>query len=407
MPSTLVPLGEYLSAREQQPDAAAVLDGKIPIVAKVRFADGRMELRSTNTTQTKLILVRPGDLLVSGINALKGAIALYPSDSSTELAATIHYSAYRINDDAVLPSFVHEYLRSSSFRTRAASQLPAGIKTELKSKRLLSILVPKINKAEQAARINALYARRRLIADLETRRNSASAMILGRRVTVAAEARRTIAARLSDFERAISEKYTIGRLDGCLVSNLRHGISTPCSSDADGSPVLMPSSTTGFVLDTSKVLFAVSNAHIRDEDYLEPGDIIFARGNKPDQVGNCGVYEGEPGVTTFANLFMRLRIDQTRFLPWFAQYWLMTPSVRAHVRNFTKGTGPSIQKINGQGVKGIPFPHAVPRDIQACWVEHLTAFRRITSRLEMLQVVQAKELTVLAERVTDEAFAGL
>jgi hypothetical protein len=124
---------------------------------------------------------------------------------------------------------------------------------------------------------------------LRAKRVADSAMILGRRVTVAAEARRTIAARLADLERDISANYKIGRLEDCLVSNLRHGISAPCNADADGAPVLMPSSTTGFVLDTSKVLFAVSNEDIRHEDYLELGDIIIARGNKPDQVGNCGV----------------------------------------------------------------------------------------------------------------------
>ena len=407
MLSEFVPLGEYLSVREEQPDATAVLEGTIPIVAKVRFADGAIELRPTNTTQTKLILVRPGDILISGINALKGAIALYPSNASTDIAATIHYSAYNVNEDAVLPVFIHEYLRSSSFRKRAVAQLPSGIKTELKSKRLLQIRVPKPSKEEQEARIRALFAKRRRIAELYARRKPEGAMILGRRVTVAAEARRAIASRLAEFERDILVEYKVGRLEDYLVSNLRHGISTPCSADADGPPVLMPSSTTGFVLDTSRVMFAVSNSDIRDDDYLEPGDIIFARGNKPDQVGNCGVYEGESGCTTFANLFMRLRIDQKQYLPWFAQYWLMTPCVREHVRKFTKGTGPSIQKINGQGVKAIPFPDAVPLDVQTSWIKHLTSFRRISSRVELLQVLQAKELEILAERVTDEAFSGL
>jgi hypothetical protein len=407
MASEFVPLGEYLSARDEEPDAEAVLEGEIPIVAKVRFADGGIELRSTNTTQTKLILVRPGDILVSGINALKGAIALYPSQAGTDVAATIHYSAYKINTDLASPIFIHEYMRSSSFRVRAAAQLPSGIKTELKSKRLLNIRIPKISKMEQEGRIHDLLVKRRSVEQLHARRNPEGAMILGRRVTVAAEARRAIAVRLGDFERDISSEHSLGELGEFLVDNLRHGISTPCSSDADGAPVLMPSSATGFVLDTSKIMFAVSNADIRDLDYLEPGDIIFARGNKPDQVGNCGVYEGEAEYMAFANLFMRLRIDPDRYLPWFTQYWLMTPCVREHVRRFTKGTGPSIQKINGQGVKTIPFPVSVARDLQIWWIDHLTNFRRLASRLELLQMKQAEEIEVLAQRITDEAFAGL
>jgi len=407
MPRGLVRLSELLSAREEEPDAASVLCGDIPIVAKVRFADGSIELRATNTTQTQLILVRPGDLLVSGINALKGAIGIYPSDAPTEAAATIHYGAYKINTHAVLPQFIQEYLRSSRFKVRATSQLPSGIKTELKARKLLAIEIPSLSIDEQIARVEWLNKCRQKLTEFHGRRHSKSEMILGRRVTVGSDTRRSIAARLNEFEQHVRGLCEIRTLGEYLVTNLRHGVSTPCSADADGPPVLMPSSATGFGLDTSRVLYAVSGHDLREEDYLEPGDIIFARGNKPDQVGNCGVFDGERACTAFANLFMRIRVDSRQYSPWFVQYWLMTPGVRDHVKRHTKGTGPSIQKINGQAVKAIPFPSAVPLDLQAWWVDHLTSFRRAASRLEKLQVSQSIDLRALNERISDDAFAGL
>jgi hypothetical protein len=104
---------------------------------------------------------------------------------------------------------------------------------------------------------------------------------------------------------------------------------------------------------------------------------------------------------------MRLRVDVARFEPWFAQYWLMTPLVREHVRRHTKGTGPSIQKINGGGVRSIPFPERVPFPIQRAWIDQLDALRLLTARLEELQEHQFEDLTVLQIRVVDEAFAGL
>jgi hypothetical protein len=88
-------------------------------------------------------------------------------------------------------------------------------------------------------------------------------------------------------------------------------------------------------------------------------------------VGSCGLYDGDPGAITYANLFMRIRIDTARFEPWFVQYWLMTPLVREHVKKQTKGTGPSIQKSNGQGVRSIPLPNSVSREDQRWWITHL------------------------------------
>lgn len=403
----LVELSVVLAPRDESPSIDAVMSGDLPIVAKVRFGDGGIELRATAGSRTDLILVRRGDLLVSGINALKGAIAIHPKNAPTEVAATIHYSAYKINESRALPEFVQEYLRSDAFRRRAIPQLPSGIKTELKSKRLLSVQVPWPSLGEQTTRLVALKSKRAAVRALIERRFGASQMVLGRRVTIGADARYLLLARLRDMQENVAAHCAMGTLQEVLVDALRHGPSFPCAPDADGVPVLMPSATTGFGLDTTKTLFATGSPDLRPLDYLEPGDIIFARGNKPDQVGNCGLYEGEPDCMTYANLFMRIRVDAGRIDPWFAQYWLMTPNVREHVKRHTKGTGPSIQKINGQGVRTIPFPRDVPRKLQRWWLDQLHELRLLTGRLEELQRRQCADAFALQGRITVECFAGL
>jgi len=67
-----VPLGEMLTERRETPPDEAILSGKIPIIAKIGFNDGKIELREDGKTRTKMILIRPGDLVISGINATKG-----------------------------------------------------------------------------------------------------------------------------------------------------------------------------------------------------------------------------------------------------------------------------------------------------------------------------------------------
>ena len=72
-----VPLGDILAERKEVPADDALLNGKIRIVAKVGFSDGRIQFRADGQTKTGMILIRPGDLVISGINAAKGAIAVY------------------------------------------------------------------------------------------------------------------------------------------------------------------------------------------------------------------------------------------------------------------------------------------------------------------------------------------
>lgn len=161
-PWPLVPLGDVLTERQEAPTSEALLRGEIPIVAKVAFNDGRIQLRTTSHTKTGMILIRPGDLVVSGINAAKGAIALYGSENQEPIAATIHYGAYILNKDRADVRYLWWLLRSRTFRELLLEHVPGGIKTELKAKRLLPVPIPLPPLDEQrriVARIEQLAAK--------------------------------------------------------------------------------------------------------------------------------------------------------------------------------------------------------------------------------------------------------
>ena len=136
--------------------------GKIRIVAKIGFNEGKIELRSDGETRTNMILIRPGDLVLSGINAGKGAIAIYDKGNPGPVAATIHYGAYIVKEGKADIRYLWWLLRSQTFRAILLENLPGGIKTELKSKRLLPVPVPLPPLPEQQrllAKIEALSAR--------------------------------------------------------------------------------------------------------------------------------------------------------------------------------------------------------------------------------------------------------
>jgi type I restriction enzyme S subunit len=158
----MTPLGEILTERKELPSAYDIENGNIRIVAKIGFNDGKIILRSECQTKTNMILIRPGALVVSGINAAKGAIAVYGEENTDPIAATIHYGAYIPNKDRVDIKYLWRLLRSHTFRDLLMEYVPGGIKTELKAKRLLPIPIPLPPLSEQrriVMRIEGLAAK--------------------------------------------------------------------------------------------------------------------------------------------------------------------------------------------------------------------------------------------------------
>lgn len=161
-PWTTVPLGKILTERRETLSNVELLTGDTRIVDKVSFNDGKIHLRQSQETKTGMILVRPGDILVSGINAAKGAIAIHDAEALGPIAATIHYGAYQPDETQVCSKFLWWMLRSNFFRGLLSKYVPGGIKTELKSKRLLPIPIPLPLLDEQrriVARIEGLAAK--------------------------------------------------------------------------------------------------------------------------------------------------------------------------------------------------------------------------------------------------------
>lgn len=139
---SMVPLGDVLIERSELPSSDAISNHEIRIVEKIGFNNGKIQLRLDGTTKTKMILIRPGDFVLSGINAAKGAVAIYGEENTEPIAATIHYGAYIPRKDRVDTGFLWWLLRSNTFRRLLDHHLPGGIKTELKAKRLLPIPIP-------------------------------------------------------------------------------------------------------------------------------------------------------------------------------------------------------------------------------------------------------------------------
>src|SRR5262249_25495650 len=155
----VVRLAEVLTPRAETPTPHDLATGKVRILGKIAFDTGQLELRVGGDTKTGMILIRAGDLVVSGINATKGAIAVY--DNGEPIAATIHYGAYIPKNGRACVKYLWWLLRSRYFQELLLDHVPGGIKTEMKASRLLPVPIPLPTLAEQeslVARIEAIAA---------------------------------------------------------------------------------------------------------------------------------------------------------------------------------------------------------------------------------------------------------
>lgn len=127
-------------------------------IRKIDF-DGNIHLSESTATKTGMIRVRCGDLVISGIGATQGAIAVY--EGTPDVLATIHYSAYQFDRDQISAEFLKWFLKSAQFADLLKEKSSRRIRVELKAKHLLPLQVKIPNLSGQnkiAKRINAVDA---------------------------------------------------------------------------------------------------------------------------------------------------------------------------------------------------------------------------------------------------------
>jgi len=143
-------LSEFLTEREGRIKHEDANQLGLQRIKKIDFS-GAIHLDAETDTKTDMIRIKNGDLVISGINAAKGAISVYQDDE--DVLATIHYSAYEFNADRISVEFLKWFFKSSEFGELLKQQIPDGIKTELKPKHILplQVKIPKLPEQEALA----------------------------------------------------------------------------------------------------------------------------------------------------------------------------------------------------------------------------------------------------------------
>lgn len=177
-------LSEFLKERENRfkPDDKTISSYKR--LDKIDFS-GQIHI-SEKPSKTDMILIEPGDLVISGINVAKGALAVY--EGYEPITATIHYSSYMFNKDKIDINFLKRFLKSPTFISELQKQVKGGIKTEIKAKHLLSLKV-RIPELIEQQKINQHFdATENEIAELSNEINTQSTLLTKLREAILQEA---------------------------------------------------------------------------------------------------------------------------------------------------------------------------------------------------------------------------
>jgi len=140
-----VQIKEFLTPRKERYKADDPAISDMPRIKKIDFT-GKIFI-SDKPSKTGMIVVQPGDFVISGINVAKGAMAVYQGD--TPVKATIHYSSYGVDHNIINLEYLKRFLKSPVFVRLLKEQVPGGIKTEIKPKHLLPLAIDLPDIAEQ------------------------------------------------------------------------------------------------------------------------------------------------------------------------------------------------------------------------------------------------------------------
>jgi len=385
-----VQLGEVLTERRETPTPESLENGDVGIVSKIGFKEGKIEVRVDGKTKTGMILARPGDLVISGINATKGAIAIYPETAQKPIAATIHYGAFIPKKDRVNIKYLWWFLRSTAFRDIVQHHIPGGIKTELKAKRFLAVPVPLPPLKEQhqiLARIESLVIQ---INDAERLKEEATLETNG-------------------LERSLLDKA----YNSCAAKFGKVEFANVCNTITDGDHI-----TPRFTDEGVKFIFvgnvSSGSLHFRNCKYVPHEYYAKIRPQRKAQLGDIlysavGATLGVPVIVdqTDEFCFQRhiaiIKPNREKLDSKFLWYILRSATIFNTAWSNTTGSAQPTIPLNAIRKFQIPVP---PLDEQRRIVAFLDGLQAKVNALRELQSKTREELDALLPSVLDKAFKG-
>ena len=389
-----VRIGDFLTEREgrYKPDDSKI--SKYKRLDKIDFS-GTIHI-SDKPTKTDMIIVHPGDLVISGINVAKGAVAVYQGDEP--VCATIHYSSYTFDSSKVDLDYFKYFVKSPTFIAALQKQVKGGIKTEIKPKHLLplEISIPDLQTQQEIVKEISLQLQKteQLSIEIESQKNYIKQLrqnilqeaIEGKLTAVwrkqnpvqkgnpdydaealfeqiqkerINEKKQKELSPITDEEKPfeIPEGWKWVKLGEIIKEPPRNGYSPKAVDFETPIKTLKLGAVTYGIFDPNEYKYI--NEEIPKDAYcwLKNGDFLVERSNSVEYVGICAIYTGKDNEFMYPDLLMRFK-TQDILSKQYIHTALISPFNRSYFMSNAKGAQKTMPKINQECVVNtmIPLP---------------------------------------------------
>lgn len=432
-----VKISSFLKERKIKLKPQAANCSGLQRIEKIDFS-GKIYL-SPVQTNTDMILVKSGDLVISGINVEKGALAIYTGEE--DVLASIHYSAYEFDAEKIDIDYLKWFLKSNIFRKLLLKQTGSGIKKEIKAKHLLPIeiqlpslkqqheivqqiqgvanYIEEVNRQIQQQAKYAEMLRQSILQQAvegklcEQDPNDEPASVLLEKIK--AEKERLIAEKkikkqkplppINDEEKpfALPKGWEWCRLGEILYEAPRNGYSPPKVERETNTRVLTLTATTSGTLDLHHYKYIEDTISESSYLWIKQGDLLIQRSNSLDYVGTVCLCDETITGYIYPDLMMKANVSNEADMHYIV-YYLKSPFARQYFKDCATGTSNSMKKITQSVVNEIPVA-LPPINEQIQIVKKINELLALNQKMKQ-ELLQAKKYaSQLMESVLQEAFS--
>lgn len=434
-------IGQFLFEREGKYKPDAIELKGLKRIDKIDFS-GNFHI-AEKPSNTNMILIKSGDLVVSGINVAKGAMAIYQGHE--DVTATIHYSSYTFDETQIEVEYFKRFLKSPEFVRLLKEQVKGGIKTEIKPKHLLALEIPLPTLKEQKSIVAHFLRfeseqkelnceithqkellnklRRRILQEAiegkltglwrSNNPDVETASKLLERITI--EKSNLVKDKkikpqkpltpITDNEKPfeLPEGWIWCHLSSLILEDPRNGYSPKSVDFPTNTKTLKLGATTSGSFDSSEYKYVNEEIDLNSFLWLKNGDILIQRSNSLDHVGVSAIYDEDDDKYIYPDLMMKLRVVKFISCTYLHQI-LLSPFCREYFRANASGAQKSMPKINQGIVSRTPIPLCSIEEQQVI-VTKVESLLALCDQLEIEIVSNQNRAQKLMQAVLKEAFS--